>query len=58
MKWIEALQKVIGGTAPAQAAPRQAPAMKFCGRVRGGIETRQEILYQLWNSNIKGSEAI
>lgn len=32
MTWIEALQKVIGGTAPAKAAPRQAPAMKFCGQ--------------------------
>jgi hypothetical protein len=32
MKWIEALQKAIGGTAPAHATPRPAPAMKFCGQ--------------------------
>ena len=32
MTWIAALQKVIGGTAPAKAAPTQAPAMRFCGQ--------------------------
>lgn len=32
MKWIEALQKVIGGTAPAKAAKMEAPPMKFCGQ--------------------------
>lgn len=32
LKWIEALQKVIGGTAPAKAAKAEAPAMKFCGQ--------------------------
>ncbi len=38
LKWIEALQKVVGGTAPAKTAQAQAqkqasaPAMKFCGQ--------------------------
>ena len=32
MTWIEALQKVIGGTAPAKAAPKETPALKFCGQ--------------------------
>jgi hypothetical protein len=32
MKWIEALQKVIGGTGPAKAAKPETPAMKFCGQ--------------------------
>ncbi len=32
MKWLEALQKVIGGTVPAKAAKPEAPAMKFCGQ--------------------------
>jgi hypothetical protein len=35
MKWIEALQKVIGGTGPAKAAKAakgETPAMRFCGQ--------------------------
>ncbi len=30
LQWIEALQKTIGGTAPAKAAAAQSPAVRFC----------------------------
>lgn len=32
LKWIEALQKVIGGTAPAKAAKTAASPLKYCGQ--------------------------
>lgn len=38
LKWIEALQKVIGGTAPAKVAKVEASVMKYCGQC--GTELR------------------